>query len=151
MMEILEIPPMSMLCSTHRVNFSGMMDHVRVRSRELYAASQEAGLEVTGPLYWIYQGADGNPDTLFQLQIAIPVTPEGPIPAPFSLLRTERFRCVSFRHPGPWSLFPEIYGNLLTEIQAGGLELSGQNRELYLNMDFNDDRNHLTEIQIGIR
>ncbi|HUX84432.1 MAG TPA: GyrI-like domain-containing protein [Chitinophagaceae bacterium] len=151
MMEILEIPPMSMLCSSHKVNFAGMMDHVRVRSRELYAASQQAGLEVTGPLYWIYQGADGNPDTFFQLQIAIPVTPGTPIPAPFSLLRTEPFRCVSVRHAGPWTLFPEIYGKLLTEIQAAGHRLSGQNRELYLYMDFNDDRNHLTEIQIGIR
>lgn len=150
-MTIRETAPMQMLCFSEKVNFASMIAHVRVKSRELYAASQAAGLEVTGPLYWIYHGSDGNPDTEFLLDIGLPVTPAEGINSEFRIKQFPLFKCASILHQGPWGGFPEIYGRLLGEIQALGYELSGENREIYLNMDFNQEAHNITEIQIGIR
>jgi effector-binding domain-containing protein len=150
-MQIREIPPITLLCCRMKVNLAGMLSHVRVRSRELYAEAHTQDMEITGPLYWIYHGADGNPETIFQLYIGIPVTPTDQELKSFSILRIETFRCASFIHFGPWEQLPSVYGRILQQIQSEGYQLTGENREVYLNMDFTDEGNHITEIQIGIK
>ncbi|HVB02315.1 MAG TPA: GyrI-like domain-containing protein [Chitinophagaceae bacterium] len=150
-MTIREIGPLSLLTYSEKVNFNSMAKHVRVKARDLYGAAHGAGLEITGPLYWIYHGADGNPDTLFLLDIGLPVTPSENAGPDFIIKRYDSFRCASIVHGGSWAEFPKVYGKLLSEIQLAGLELTGENREIYLNMDFTDEKHNITEIQIGIR
>ena len=57
---------------------------------------------------------------------------------------------MSHRHEGCWENLGETYGLLIFEIQVKDPEMSGQNREIYLNMDFENPEANITEVQIGL-
>lgn len=151
-MNISYSPPMSVLCFVTKTNLKGLGAYVRNVAKELYKVAANTGLEVVGPVYWIYNGVDGHPDTEFTLTIAIPITPpEEPWQAdPFEIKTLPAFHYKAQRLQGSWELLGPTYGSMLEQIQIKGLQPSGINRELYLRMDFQNPDNHITEIQIGL-
>ena len=95
---------------------------------------------------------DGNPETVFSLTIALPISFKDNYleNSDFKLKSLMPFQCVSEQHLGNWSKLGETYGSLIPTILSGGLTMSGENREIYLNMDFQNPEANITEIQIGI-
>ncbi len=72
-MEVRKINPITVLAFTANVTLKDMQQFVRVKARELYADAVKSNLEIAGPVYWVYYGMDGNTETEFKLEIAIPV------------------------------------------------------------------------------
>lgn len=143
---------MHVLCFETETTLQTLLQYVRVVARRLYTDAAKNDLEVTGPVYWIYQGADGNPDTTFALTIAIPVA-AGQLLAndsEFKFKTLNTFTCLSEQHLGNWGQLGETYGRLLTEIHSKNIQMSGITREIYLNMDFENPENNITEVQMGI-
>ncbi|PWJ59829.1 effector-binding domain-containing protein [Dyadobacter jejuensis] len=151
-MKIEQSPELSVICFETQTSLSTLGPFVRHKARELYKVAADTGLEVLGPIYWIYQGADGLPDTPFQLTIALPIAPtSSPWQSEtFTLKVLPAFRYVSQRHQGPWELLGQTYGELIGYLQQQGLQMSGENRELYLRMNFEQPAHHLTEVQVGV-
>lgn len=111
----------------------------------------QCGFEISGPQYWTYRGADGNPETSFDLEIAVPVSGSGDLPEGFTLGDTDEFACICHTHNGPWSEFTKVYEKLIPEIMATGKTLSGICREVYLQCDMENQNNCVTELQIGVQ
>lgn len=151
-MELKKIHPMQVLCFETQTKLSELGAYVRVVAHNMYQTAVQHGLEITGPVYWIYEGMDGNPETLFSLTIALPVTfkEKDLAGSDFKLKSLCAFQCVSGQHWGQWEKLGETYGSLIPKIRSEGLNLSGENREIYLNMDFQNPEANITEIQIGI-
>jgi effector-binding domain-containing protein len=151
-MELKTIFPMHVLCFETQTTLQQMIQYVRVVAYKMYQAAVQNELEITGPVYWIYEGMDGNPETVFSLTIALPVTFKNKElnNSEFKLKKLETFHCASEQHHGDWSKLVETYDYLIPEIISGGLAMSGQNREIYLHMDFENPEANNTEIQIGI-
>jgi effector-binding domain-containing protein len=124
--------------------------YVRVKARELYVAAIEHNLEVTGPVYWIYQGMDGKPDTRFNLEIALPVYGEMKNTGSFQTGELPAFKCISIIHNGDWTEMYKSYSTIIGESFRNGYTLSQVSREIYINMDFVNPENNITEIQLGI-
>lgn len=150
-MQTKTIQPIHVLCFETRTSLKEILQYVRVEARRLYRDAVRNDLEITGPVYWIYQGADGQADTVFTLTIALPVTPPThTINSPYQLKQLEAFECVSEDLYGNWDGLVNTYGSLFGEIMSRKLVPSGQNREIYLNMDFENPERNITEVQIGI-
>ena len=127
-----------------------MGQFVRVKPHELYKAASNAGLEVVGPQYWIYNGADGNPLTPFILQIGIPVHRSDAQVNSFMITDCPAMECAVILHDGSWAELSKSYCKLVGEVLAAGRNLSGVTREVYLHIDFDNPSNCQTEIQLGL-
>jgi effector-binding domain-containing protein len=149
-MQIKEIKPMNVLFFSEKTTIHEMMKFVRVKANELYRNAIENNLEITGPVYWIYYGMNGQPNTRFILEICIPVHPSGVYSGPFALKKLPVFRCASDSHYGSWQEMAQVYQVLIGDIFQGNHTMIGVTREVYLNMDFVSPENNMTEIQIGI-
>ncbi|GLU51033.1 GyrI-like domain-containing protein [Dyadobacter frigoris] len=151
-MELKKIHPMQVLCFETKTKLSEIGEYVRVVAHKMYQAAVQNDLEITGPVYWIYDGMDGNPETVFSLTIALPITfKEKELNnSDFKLKSLRSFQCATTQHLGDWGKLGETYGTLIPKILSSGLTMSGENREIYLNIDFQNTEANITEIQIGI-
>lgn len=146
------IQPIHVLYFETETSFNNIMQYVRVVAHRLYQEAYRKKLEVTGPIYWIYKGADGNPETEFNLSIALPVSYSETdlADSEFKLKYLNPFDCIAGHLYGSWQGLGRIYSELANELATQKQIISGENREIYLNMDFKNPENNITEVQIGI-
>lgn len=149
-MQIKEIPPMTILCFETETTLKDMLPYVHDIPKRLYREAQRLNLEVTGPNYWIYDQADGQPDTWFTLQIALPVTEVKGIPDGFFFRDIQPLKCLTDAHSGSWDTLAATYGKLLQAVHTNGYTWNGISREMYLHIDADQPENHITEVQVGI-
>ena len=123
-------------------------EHVKVLPEKILEEINEKGLTITGPQVWVYNGADGNPDTVFDLTVGFPVNP-GNESENVKIL--ESFKCTSIIHKGDWGKFKETYDKIIGDVFKNGHQMTGESREIYHQVDFENTENNLTEIQIGIK
>jgi effector-binding domain-containing protein len=116
--------------------------------KDLYAEAATSTL-VSGPLYWIYHGLDGKPDTVFTLEIALPI--QGKFQSSkFSIKELPAFKTITHIHEGAWEQLSATYGQMMQHIEANKIPMKDECRELYLNIDFEKPENNITEVQVGI-
>lgn len=148
-MEIKTQPPVKVLYSTHRTTIPQLGEFAGTIARQLYTEAVAAGALVSGPQHWIYHGADGKPDTVFTLEIALPV--QGDITsAAFGVKELPPFKALAYLHEGPWENMPQSYSAMLQHIDQYKIVLTDECRELYYNVDFNHPEHNRTEILLGI-
>lgn len=123
-------------------------EHVKVLPEKILEEINLKGLAITGPQIWIYKGADGNPDTVFDLTVGFPVN-SGNESENVKIL--ENFKCTSIIHKGDWGKFKETYDKIIGDVFKNGHQMTGESREIYHQVDFENTENNLTEIQIGIK
>jgi effector-binding domain-containing protein len=150
-MQLKTIQPIHVLYFETQTSLNQITEHIRHVAHSLYRDAVKNDLEITGPVYWIYNGADGNPETVFTLTIALPVSPKPElVSSKFRTKYLDTFECATDQLYGDWNGFGEAYGKLVSSIISGNLAFSGENREIYINMDFENPEPNITEIQIGI-
>jgi effector-binding domain-containing protein len=151
-MKIKKVHPMQVLCFETQTTLKEIFQYIRVVAHKMYQVAVQNELEITGPVYWVYEGMDGNPDTVFSLTIALPISFKDKEldTSDFKLKQLETFNCATEQHLGDWNKLGETYGSLIPAILSDGRTMSGQNREIYLNMDFENPEANITEVQIGI-
>ncbi|MDP4209333.1 MAG: GyrI-like domain-containing protein [Bacteroidota bacterium] len=149
-MQTKEIKPITAICFSCQTNLSGLSRYVRVKARELYQSALKNNMEITGPVYWFYHGMDGNPETMFILEICLPVQASEFSDEQFEIMQLPVFKCLSATYCGDWMGMPDIYGELINHALNSGYQLTGTSREVYINMDFETPENNITEVQIGI-
>jgi effector-binding domain-containing protein len=150
-MQIKEIKPINFLFFRTKTKVSELGRYVGIVARELYRDATLNDLEISGPVYWNYFGFDGDSSKEFTLEIALPVAEiPNQYEGKFRVKHEDTFYCVSLIHDGSWFDLPSSYEKLAGFIGQHQLKMAAQNRELYINMDFNNPTANVTEIQIGI-
>jgi effector-binding domain-containing protein len=148
-MEIKTHPSMTVLYSTHQTTIPQLEKFVAVVAKELYAEASKLGVLVSGPQYWMYHGMDGNNDTVFTLEIAVPI--QGNVQSTKFLVRElPAYKSLSHTHAGAWEQMPATYGAVLGHIGQSKIAMTDECRECYLNVDFVNPENNRVEIQMGI-
>ncbi|MFN7704290.1 MAG: hypothetical protein ACK5OS_06685 [Chryseotalea sp.] len=120
-------------------------------SAKLMKEAARYGLTLAGPMHWHYKNFMGDETQPFILEMSLPVValPEK-YEGEFMLKRTEPFRCVSAVHEGKWTDIPNRYASIMQFMEANSLQPSIENRELYIQVDFENQDANVTEIQMGI-
>lgn len=149
-MNIKKLPSMNFFCLSTEATLLDLNKYVRVKASEIYAEAIRNNLEITGPVYWVYYGMDGNAETKFKLDIGVPVQESKTTSNGFSYRTFDKMEFATCIHAGSWDKFSQTYANLVSEIMKSGRLLNGVTREVYINIDFNNPENNLTEIQMGL-
>lgn len=151
-MQIKNIHPLNLFYFQVKTTVNQLDKYVAVVAHELMKEAADHNIQVTGPVYWIYLGFDGNEKTEFALEIAVPVSKiSDTYTGRFSFKRPQPFKALTTRHEGNWYKIPETYQKLFDYIGQNNLVPVGENRELYINMDFENPDANETEIQIGVQ
>jgi effector-binding domain-containing protein len=148
-MEIKTHPSMTVLYSAHQTTIPQLINFVGIVAKELYAEAAKNDVLVSGPQYWIYRGMDGKDDTVFTLEIAMPI--QGEVKSgKFKVKQLAPYKSVAHMHTGKWEDMPASYGQLLQYIEQNKIAMTDECREVYLNVDFVNPENNRVEIQMGI-
>ena len=145
-MKIKTHPPVTVLYSSHRTTLKELKQLQPV-VKDLYTEAANNAL-ISGPLYWIYHGADGKPDTEFTLEIAIPIQGQYSS-SKFLTKQLTPFKAVTCLYEGSYDQIYAGYSEILQYIDAHKIPINEESRELYLNVDFQQPENCVTEIQVG--
>jgi effector-binding domain-containing protein len=146
-MHIKTYPPLTVLSSIHQTTIARLHEFGPVMA-ELYA---EAGRKsfINGPLHWIYYGMDGNPDTVFTLEIAVPVRKTFQS-SRFQIKELDFFKAITFPHEGPWEQLPGSHAQIMERLAEHDIPVTNECREVFLNINFAEPEKNMTEIQIGV-
>ena len=150
-MEKKTVQKTTVLCYSLNTSLKSMVSDIGNLPDELMAKAAELKLEIAGPQIWVYDGADGNPATTFELTIAVPVNSVKGNPGRFRFAEFPEFNCVSETHLGSWAKLGETYQKLMPAIVPQGLSYTGTSREIYKVCDFEKPENCVTEIQIEVK
>lgn len=141
-------PSLTVLYSTHQTTIQQLSQFTGAVMKDIYVEAANNTI-VSGPVYWMYHGMDGKPDTVFTLEIALPV--QGIFKSSkFSIKEIAAFKTVAHIHEGVWEQLYATYGQILAYIEANKIPMKDECRELYLNIDFQKPENNITEVQVGI-
>ncbi|HEX7015835.1 MAG TPA: GyrI-like domain-containing protein [Cyclobacteriaceae bacterium] len=150
-MQIKEAKPLNFLYFRTKARIGELGRFVGVIARELYRDAVRYDVEITGPVYWSYQGYTGRDADLFTLDIGLPLAEiPGSYHGMFQLKREDAFPCVSLIHEGSWVDLQNSYARILEFMAARGLDGCGKFREVYINIDFMNPAGNVTELQVGI-
>src|SRR5690606_10808504 len=98
-----------------------------------------------------YMGFMGEPGKKFTLEIALPVAEiRNDYDGKFHFKRSETFKCVSLLHQGAWLEMTGSYEQVMKYCKQQQLVPSGINRDVYINVDFENPDANTTEIQLGV-
>jgi effector-binding domain-containing protein len=144
------VPPIPVIFFSTRTSLKELGQFTYSIAKKLYEEAAKQGLLPSGPLQWIYIGADGKADTVFALEIALPVHGQVKKDSAFPHKQLPPFDCISTIHHGAWEHLFETYDHLIDDIHSKGRKMTGFCREQYLYMDLDNPANNITEVQIGI-
>jgi effector-binding domain-containing protein len=112
---------------------------------------RESEMQAVDVMQFLYDGCDESDETVFTLDIAIPVDGKKDIQAPFIVKETPEFRCASIEYKGGMSGIGEGYMELKRQMSEAGLEPNELSREVYTYFMDGESPENITELQIGIR
>lgn len=145
-MDVKTLPGVTVLYSSHQTTLKELNQFGNVM-KELFAEAATKSI-VSGPLYWIYHGVDGKPDTVFTLDIAVPI--QGAVASSkFSVKQLLPFKAITHRHEGAWDNIPKSFDSIMQFVDSKKIPLRDEYREMYLNIDFQHPENNITEMQMG--
>jgi len=112
---------------------------------------ERIGAQMAGPSTFLYYGADGNPNTEFDLLLTVPIAskPEK-VGEGFEIVAAPSFHCISVEYVGSMPNIHSGYGVLMEAIGSQGLRPTGESREIYKKWVDYDSNQNVTELQIGI-
>ena len=148
--EIRTIPPTLLLADSRRIKIPQIPEYAGKVTGKLEAKAKELGVKCVGPCVFLYFGADGNPNTEFELVVGVPVDVEKGTAGPFKFRTTAAYRCLSMDYKGGMPGIGAAWGQLYAEAQKRGLKLIHEGREVYHKWVEFESSENLTELQIGI-
>lgn len=126
---------------TFRTTLKDMAKYIKWVVDEMREELDNKGIEITAPPIWQYRGADGNPDTEFDLDICLVANGEGE-----GFMDLEPCECLAAIHNGAWDKLSATYGVLMNEINNKSLATPTVCREIYHTIDFENIDNNVTEV-----
>jgi effector-binding domain-containing protein len=151
-MEIKTQAPVQVLSANIKTSLATIQKDTGETPMHLYDVATKAGLVPAGPQIWRYVGADGNKDTIFSLEMALPVSGVAiGTSLGYNLSETPSFKYVSTIHHGSWDNLYQTYARIIAELQTNGLTMTDECREVYTVVDMENPANNITEVQMGIQ
>jgi len=145
-------PPLTVVVFEIRTNLKNLQNDVGDIPVQIIKSAVQQGMHPTGPQHWSYEWESQNPDSDFKLKIYLPVATFGnllnnPI---FKLEKLPSYRHVCKQHLGAYENLKDTYADLMNEMQKHNIAPGKTCREVYINCDFENPENNITEIQFEV-
>jgi len=147
-------PAIKVLAYEIKTSMKTLLSDVGNLNREIFKVAVDSGLHPTGPQFWIYKWKheNPNPEAEFTLNICLPVATFGANykGESFKLIQLEPYSHLAIEHLGSWANLSSTYGKLMSEMHQQSLIPGKTCRELYINCDFENPDNNITEVQFEV-
>lgn len=134
-----------------KTSLKNLMQAIGNKPNDLMVELEKQGINPAGPQIWTYEGCSGKPEDDFTLKITAPVAKKGKDSEEFKFEELPEYKFVGVTHKGAYSEFQDVYCKIMKEVEENNLIPDGTSREIYLNCDFENQANCVTEIQIGVK
>lgn len=151
-MRITTVKAKKVMKFTTNATLKDLDKYTGTKPSELYAEAQRCGYQTLEPQIWQYTGPDGKPDTVFKLEIMLPIMGDGNglKPEGFEIDEVGEFKALQTLHEGPWAEIGPVYCKLMKHVADNALQTTGVTREVYIRCDFENQENCITEVLIGL-
>jgi len=116
----------------------------------LHEVIAQLELEIISPPEFIYFGIDGDPSTLFDLLITLPIKEKKAAPAHFDYYQSEAFKCATVEYVGSMPGIKQAWNTLYQAVAAAGLRPNNQCREICNKWVGFDSMENVIELQLGV-
>lgn len=146
-------PAMTVVSTQIRTTFEKLSKDVGNLPKEIVVEAVQAGLHLAGPQYWYYTWEVCDMEAEFDLKICLPVATFGKTFTnnKFKLERLEEYQHVKRTHLGDWANMKNSYESLMLDLKSLNYIPERSCREVYINCDFDDPSNNITEIQYQVK
>ncbi|WP_421919405.1 hypothetical protein [Marinifilum sp.] len=146
-------PEMTVISKDVRTTFKDLMKNIEDFPKQIVTEAVKAGLHPTGPQCWVYTWESCDMEAEFNLKICLPVATFGKSFSSnkFKLEKLEKYNHVKKTHLGSWEKLMDSYEILTEEMKAENVTAEQSCRELYINCDFDNPANNITEIQFQVK
>lgn len=151
-MRITTVKAKKVMKFTTNATLKDLDKYTGTKPTELYTEAQRCGYQTLEPQIWQYTGPDGKPDTVFKLEIMLPISGDGNglKPEGFEIGEAKEFKALQTLHEGPWAEIGPVYCKLMKHVADNALQTTGVTREVYIRCDFENQENCITEVMIGL-
>ncbi len=151
-MRITTVKAKKVMKFTTNATLKDLDKYTGTKPTELYVETQRCGYQTMEPQIWQYTGPDGKPDTVFKLEIMLPIMGDGNglKPEGFEIDEVGEFKALQTLHEGPWAELGPVYCKLMKHVADNALQPTGVTREVYVRCDFENQENCITEVLIGL-
>lgn len=152
-METIIAPAFTALVFEGKTTLKNLQQYTGNYATQIVREAVNNGFHPTGPQYWVYVWNSMDMESEFDLKICLPVATFGNKyngNALFKLQKIEAFKHVAVKHTGPWHEMANTYSKLYCDMQSQKIQPTNVCREVYINCDFENPENNITEIQYGI-
>lgn len=151
-MRITTVKAKKVMKFTTNATLKDLDKYTGTKPSELYVEAQRCGYQTMEPQIWQYTGPDGKPDTVFKLEIMLPIMGDGNglKPEGFEIDEVGEFKALQTLHEGPWAEIGPVYCKLMKHVADNALQPTGVTREVYVRCDFENQENCITEVLIGL-
>lgn len=151
-METKMTQPVDVISVTTKSTLNTIFEDIGDLPDKLESDIQSQGVEMDGPMIFVYRGCNGEMDNEFELEISQPVKNPKTYKGQYQVNRLEPFKCVQTTYKGSlMDLGPKGYEPFIAEINQQGLTMTDQSREIYTRYDGPTAETNITELQIGIQ
>ena len=148
--ELKTINPITFLFHRAETTVDQLIHQINI-GQQLFKEAVERGLFICGPIHWHYFNFEGEHKP-FTLEISLPVgNAIADYDGQFHFKRTEAFRCACITHEGKWDEIPKGYEKLMEFAASKGKTPTTTAREIYVQVNFNNQQSNVTQIQLGIQ
>ena len=151
-MRITTVKAKKVMKFTTNATLKDLDKYTGTKPTDLYVEAQRCGYQTMEPQIWQYTGPDGKPDTVFKLEIMLPIMGDGNElkPEGFEIDEVGEFKALQTLHEGPWAEIGPVYCKLMKHVADNALQPTGVTREVYVRCDFENQENCITEVMIGL-
>jgi len=136
---------------TVKATLKTIMDDIGDIPDKIMGECQEQNIEICGPFIFEYRGTDGNLDTPFDLEMALPVKEGITYKGKHQYKSLPSFQCVQQRYVGPVSdIEKNGYVPLMQTMQEQSLPIKDSCREVYTNWVGPDSGENIIELQMAV-
>lgn len=147
-LRVQEMPAVTVYYQTVKTKLPDMSKDFTPVMEAFDKATKAGEVRPSGPVLFLYHNASF--DKAFDLDVCFTAPPDAKAAGAFQVKTLPKFRCGSVVYVGPVRSVGKAYESLFKQINAAGMQATGQTREVYLFWDGPDSANNVTYVQAGI-
>jgi effector-binding domain-containing protein len=144
------IPAMTIVYTSAETTLDKIGETAMKGVGKIEAEKAKGTVKMDGPSVFVYRNFTAM-DKPFTLEMGLTVSADSKEAGDLKVKKLGEFKCATILYTGPLSNMSKVYEKVIGEVMAKGMEMTGENREMYLFWDKPEGANNVTWVQIGIK
>ena len=150
-LRVQDFPAVTYLYTQQETTIAGLGQVIPGMLEKLMEAIEGGGVQMRGAPLFIYDGATGEMDKPFKLQVGFPVAEGTKVDAAdLEVRQLEPFHCATVLYSGSMANVGQAYQKVFTDLFAAGLKPAGGSREMHMYFESPESPNNVMQIQVGV-